>query len=117
MNELGTSNDETTLTSSKATSLLNFMLNFEFFITLQVIAELFSITLPLSKQLQNQSLEYFQSMKMVKTDVEGFEIKWKNDIQSFNLIYTKSLTLTDMHNIEVKLPQILFKTNKSLEFD
>jgi len=39
---------------------------------------------------------------MVKTVVEEFENKIKNDIQSFNLIYTKSLTLADMHKIEVK---------------
>ncbi|XP_022164655.1 52 kDa repressor of the inhibitor of the protein kinase-like [Myzus persicae] len=61
LDELVNSNEEITLTSSKANNLLNSMLKFEFLITLQVLAELFSITLPLSKQLQNQNLEYFQS--------------------------------------------------------
>jgi len=65
------------------------------------LSELFSITLPLSKQLQNQNLEDLQSLKMVKTVVKEFEKK-KNDIQSFNSIYTKSLTSTDIHKIEVK---------------
>lgn len=63
--------------------LVNSMLKFEFLITLQVFAELFTIILPLSKQLQNQNLEYFQSLKMVKTVVDEFENKRKNDIQSF----------------------------------
>jgi len=102
LDELVNSNEEITLTPSKANNLLNSMLKFEFLITLQVLAELFSITLPHSKQLQNQNLEYFQSLKIVKTAVDEFENKIKNDIQSFNLIYTKSLTLADIHKIEVK---------------
>ncbi|KAF0752713.1 52 kDa repressor of the inhibitor of the protein kinase-like, partial [Aphis craccivora] len=102
LDELGNSNEETTSTTCKANNLLNCMLKFEFLITLQVLTELFSITLPLSKQLQNQNVEYFQSLKMVKTVVEEFENKRKNDIQSFNSIYTKSLTLADMHKIKVK---------------
>lgn len=102
LDELENSNEETTSTTCKANNLLNCLLKFEFLITLQVLAELFSITLPLYKQLQNQNLDYFQSFKMVKTVVEEFENKRKNDIQSFNSIYTKSLTLADMHKIEVK---------------
>jgi hypothetical protein len=78
------------------------VLKFEFLITIQVLVELFSITLPLSKQLQNQNLEYFQSLQMVNTILEKFENKRKNNIQSFNSIYTKSLTSADMHKIEVK---------------
>jgi len=62
LDEFVNSNEETTLTSSKAHTLLNSMLKFEFLITLQVLAELFSINLPLSKQLQNQNLEYFQCL-------------------------------------------------------
>jgi len=34
--------------------------------------------------------------------VEEFENKRKNDIQSFNSIYTKSLTSADIHKTEVK---------------
>jgi len=58
LDELVNPNEETMLTISKANNLLNSMLKFKFLITLQVLAELFSITLPLSK-LQNQNLEYF----------------------------------------------------------
>lgn len=43
LDELGNSNEETTVTTSKANNLLNCMLKFEFLITLQVLAELFSI--------------------------------------------------------------------------
>lgn len=53
------------------------MLKFKF-INTQVLPELFSITLPLSKQLQNQNLEYYQSLKMVKTIVEVLENKINN---------------------------------------
>lgn len=109
LDELVNSNEETTLTTRKANNLLNSMLKFEFLITFQVLAELFSITLPLSKQLQNQNLEYFQSLKMVRTVVDEFENKRKNDIQSFNSIYTKSLTSADMHKIEVKKPRTCSK--------
>jgi len=42
---------------------------------------------------------------MVKTIVEVFENKIKNDVQSFSLIYTKSLTSAYMHKIEVKNPK------------
>ncbi|XP_022164654.1 52 kDa repressor of the inhibitor of the protein kinase-like, partial [Myzus persicae] len=46
---------------------------------------------------------------MVKTVVDEFENKRKNDIQSFNLIYTKSLTSADIHKIEVKKPRTCLK--------
>jgi len=39
---------------------------------------------------------------MFKTVVEEFENKRNNDIQSFNSFYIKSLTLADMHTIDVK---------------
>lgn len=83
MDELGNSNEETTLTTSKANSLLNCMIKFKFLITLQVFAELFSITLPLSKQLQNQNLKYFQSLKIGNTIVEEFENKKKERYSKF----------------------------------
>jgi hypothetical protein len=61
--------------------------------------------LPLFKQLQNQNLEYLQSLIIIKTVVEEFKNKRKNDTQSFNSIYTKSLTSADIHRIEVKKPE------------
>ncbi|KAL4092339.1 hypothetical protein QTP88_026860 [Uroleucon formosanum] len=115
LDELGNSNEETTVTTSKANNLLNCMLKFEFLITLQVLAELFPITLPLSKQLQNQNLEYFQSLQMVNTILEEFENKRKNSIQSFNSIYTKSLISADMYKIEMESTEDF--TKKSQDFD
>jgi len=50
---------------------------------------------------------------MVNTILEEFEKKRKNNIQSFNSIYTKSLISADMHKIEVKKPRTCSKqTNR-----
>lgn len=57
---------------SKATKLLNCIVKFK-------------IVIILSKLLHNQNVKYFQLLKMVKTVIEEFENKRKNDIQNFIL--------------------------------
>jgi len=58
---------------SKCNGLLQSVLNFEFILSLEVAVEILSITLPISRQLQNPDLDLTKCIEMINIVLVAFK--------------------------------------------
>lgn len=89
---------------SKCNGLLYSILNFEFIFALEVAIELLSITLPISRQLQDPNLDLTKCIEMIKNILNIFKSMKSNT--KFCNIFKSSVSKAKSLNIEVKTPRI-----------
>lgn len=89
---------------SKCNGLLHSILNFEFIFALEVAIELLSITLPISRQLQDPNLDLTKCIEMIKNILNIFKNMRSNT--KFCNIFNSAVSKAKSLNIEVKTPRI-----------
>ena len=90
--------------SKNAHILLNSILKFEFIIALVTIAEIFGITVSLSRQLQNPSIDIVQCYGMIERVKDT--LKECRENQTFHSVFENAITLAKDVDVEVKVPRI-----------
>ncbi|XP_060845256.1 52 kDa repressor of the inhibitor of the protein kinase-like [Rhopalosiphum padi] len=82
---------------AKCNGLLQSVLNFEFILSLEVAVEILSITLPISRQLQNPDLDLTKCIEII--DLMREDTK-------FTAIFNRAVSKAGVLNIDVKIPRI-----------
>jgi len=80
------------VSSSKANSLLLSLCNCEFIITLYILSNILSITLPASKMLQGVNLDVSAASSCITSIVENLEDKRLNAEEYFSEIFLEAKT-------------------------
>jgi len=89
---------------SKCNGLLYSILTFEFILALEVAVEIFSLTLPISRKLQDPDLDLTKCIEIIHTVLNVLKNKRQN--ATFNNIYNRAVSKAENLNIEVKTPRI-----------
>lgn len=89
---------------SKCNGLLHSILTFEFILTLEVAVEILFLTLPISRKLQDPSLDLTKCIEIIQTVLDVLKNKRQNS--TFNNIFNRAVSKAENLNIEVKKPRI-----------
>ncbi|KAJ8939579.1 hypothetical protein NQ314_011074 [Rhamnusium bicolor] len=96
-------NDKTT--SSTAVQLLAVIRSIDFQTSLQIIAKLFAITLPLNRQLQTKNQDLSTALELA-TDVENILTEMRNNAeQQFHDIFVEVSKICDKLGIDISIPR------------
>jgi len=89
---------------SKCNGLLHSILTFEFILALEVAVEILSLTLQISRKLQDPSLDLTKCIEIIQTVLDVLKNKRQN--ATFNNIFNRTVSKAENLNIEVKTPRI-----------
>lgn len=89
---------------SKCSGLLHSILTFEFILALEVAVEILSLTLPISRKLQDPGLDLTKCIEIIQTVLDVLKNKRQN--ASFNNIFNRAVSKAENLNIEIKTPRI-----------
>ncbi|XP_060845757.1 52 kDa repressor of the inhibitor of the protein kinase-like [Rhopalosiphum padi] len=89
---------------SKCNGLLHSILTFEFILALEVAVEILSLTLPISRKLQDPGLDLTKCIEIIQTVLDVLKNKRQN--ATFNNIFNRAVSKAENLNIEVKTPRI-----------
>lgn len=89
---------------SKCNGLLHSILTFEFILALEVAVEILSLTLPISRKLQDPGLDLTKCIEIIQTALDVLKNKRQN--ATFNNIFNRAVSKAGNLNIEVKIPRI-----------
>lgn len=92
--------------------LIKSLSSLEFILTLNPLSDIFSITAPVSRNLQSKTKNKFSASKLIKNVILILKEKRKNRIDHFNLIFNNSLKQLQKIGIDdnIKIPRITNKT-------
>lgn len=100
------------VSSTKANSLLLSLCNCEFVITLYILSNILSITLPASKILQGVNLDVSAASNCIISIIQNLEDKRLNAEEYFSEIFLEAKTTMIDLDIEVELPRLTKIQNK-----
>jgi len=89
---------------SKCNGLLHSKLTFEFILALELAVEILSLTLPISRKLQEPGMDLTIWIEIIQTVLDVLKKKRQN--ATFNNIYNRAVSKAENLNIEVKTPRI-----------
>ncbi|XP_050056247.1 52 kDa repressor of the inhibitor of the protein kinase-like [Aphis gossypii] len=89
---------------SKCNELLHSILTFEFILALEVAVEILSLTLLISRKLQDPGLDLTKCIEIIQTVLDVLKNKRQN--ATFNNIFNRAVSKAENLNIEVKTPRI-----------
>lgn len=97
-------------TEGKVLTFANGMLfaitQFQFLVTLEVVVELMSVTLPLSRQLQDPSIDLSEAYRMAGNTVNVFHSQREASDECFMNIFKRAVSLAMDLNVNVSIPRI-----------
>lgn len=92
--------------SSKSSQSFNAIIKSEFFISLNVAGELFSLILPLCKVLQKVKCDLYEACEHIGNISEILMKKRKNANEEFSIIFNESKNMLKSVNNEIAIPRI-----------
>lgn len=88
----------------KCNGLLHSILTFEFILALEVAVEILSLTLPISRKLQDPGLDLTKCIEIIQTVLDVLKNKKQN--APINNIFNRAVSKAENLNIEIKTPRI-----------
>ena len=85
--------------------MLSAITQFQFIVTLEVVVEIFSLTLPLSRQLQCTSLDLINANKMALHTIDTMKNHRTAVEERFEEIYSRAVSLSEKLDICVSVPR------------
>lgn len=92
--------------ATKAKLLISALENCEFILTTFTLANILSITLPISKCLQGEERDYISATNIIQLVLDNLSNKRTNCNHYFNTIYKEASELMKKHDVVTKLPRI-----------
>lgn len=107
-------NWEENVSSTKANILLKAILDCEFIITIYVLSDILSLTLPLSVFLQSKGIDMDVAISHVATVIDVLKQKRANADSEFDCIMKEVSNIMDTLGVELRVPRLAGKqTNRS----
>lgn len=101
-----------TQTSSKATSILNSLCSSEFLISMMCLVDILQVTLPLSRLLQEPTLDSNRASVAVSNTISTLEKRRKECNEKFRHIYEEATELASKIDVEIKMPRLTIKQTR-----
>lgn len=91
---------------TSANGMIFAITQFQFLVTLEIIVELLSVTLPLSRQFQDPSIDLSQAYLMAYNSIGIFQKQRQMSTEHFEKLFQRAISLADDLRVDISIPRL-----------